>query len=126
MVAKDWGRAGKELMFNVYRVSVLFSFRFCLFRAAPVAYGSFQAGVPIKAATAGLHHSHSSARSEPHLRSTPQLMATPDPRPTEQGQGWNLCPHGYPSSLLPLSHSGNSEFQFFKMKKFLGMHSATA
>ena len=25
----------------------------------------------------------------------PQLMAIPDPRLTEQGQGSNLCPHGY-------------------------------
>ena len=28
---------------------------------------------------AGLHHSHSNARSEPRLWPTPQLMATPDP-----------------------------------------------
>ena len=25
----------------------------------------------------------------------PQLMAMPDPLPTEQGQGLNLRPHGY-------------------------------
>ena len=24
-----------------------------------------------------------------------QLMAMPDPQPTEQGQGWNPHPHGY-------------------------------
>ena len=29
------------------------------------------------------------------LRSTPQLTATPDPRPTERGQGSNLNPHAY-------------------------------
>ena len=38
-----------------------------LFRAAPVAYGSSQARGRIRAATAGLHHSHSNSRSEPHL-----------------------------------------------------------
>ena len=35
-------------------------------------------GVKVGAATAGLHHSHSNTRSELHLQSTPQLMATPD------------------------------------------------
>ena len=41
----------------------LFSY-FCYFRAAPVAYGNSQATGRIGAAAAGLHHSHSSARSE--------------------------------------------------------------
>ena len=41
-----------------------------------------------------LRHSHSNGRSEPCLRPTPQLMAMPDPWPTEQGQGSNLHPHG--------------------------------
>ena len=31
------------------------------------------------AAAAGLIHTHSNVGSEPHLRPTPQLMATPDP-----------------------------------------------
>ena len=44
---------------------------FCLFRAAPAAYGSSQARGPVGATAAGLHHSHS--RSEPRLRPTPQL-----------------------------------------------------
>ena len=46
----------------------------------------------IGATAASLRHSH--AGSEPHLRPTPQPMAAPDPSPTEQGQGSNLCPHG--------------------------------
>ena len=53
---------------------------FCLFafsRAAPT-YGGSQARGLIRAAAADLRHSHSNARSEPHLRSTPQLMAMPD------------------------------------------------
>ena len=76
---------------------VFLFFLFCLFvfsRAAPVAYGGFQARGPIGAIAAGLYHSHSNIRSEPHLQPTPQLMATPDPQPTEQGQGSNLQPHG--------------------------------
>ena len=32
----------------------------------------------------GSNHSHSNAGSELCLRPTPQLMATPDPQPTEQ------------------------------------------
>ena len=62
---------------------------------APYAYGGSQARSQIRAVAAGLHHSHSNTRSEPHLQSTPQLTAMPDPEPTEQGQGLNLHPHGY-------------------------------
>ena len=46
--------------------------------AAPGAYGSFQAGGGIEATAAGLYHSHSNARSEPHLHPIPQLTAMPD------------------------------------------------
>ena len=35
------------------------------------------------------------AGSEPHLRPMKQLVAMPDPEPSEQGQGLNLHPHGY-------------------------------
>ena len=73
---------------------------FYLFRAALVAYGSSQArGLIGAAAATGLCHSHSNARSMPHLQPTPQLMATPDPQPTERGQGWNPRPHGCQSGL---------------------------
>ena len=44
-------------------------------RAAPVAYGSFQARGQSGAAAAGLHHSHCKAGSELHLQPTPQLTA---------------------------------------------------
>ena len=54
-----------------------------LFRATPAAYGSSQARGLIGATAAGLHHNHSNMRSEPRLRSTSQLMAMLDPRPTE-------------------------------------------
>ena len=43
-----------------------FFFVVVLFRAAPTAYGS-QARDQIRAAAASLHHSPSTARSEPHL-----------------------------------------------------------
>ena len=51
----------------------------CPSRAVPVAYGSSQVRSLIGAVAASLHHSHSNTRSEPHLQSTPQLMAMPDP-----------------------------------------------
>ena len=56
-------------------------FFFCLFAiswAAPAAYGGSQARGQIAAIAAGLHQSHSSAGSEPHLRPTPQFTATLD------------------------------------------------
>ena len=53
-----------------------FYFIFCLFRATLMAHGGSQARGRIGATAAGLHHSHSNARSEPHLRPIPQLTAT--------------------------------------------------
>ena len=50
-----------------------------LFLGGPHPYGGSQARGPIGAAAADLHHSHSNKGSEPRLRPTPQLMATPDP-----------------------------------------------
>ena len=52
---------------------------FCLFRAAPVACGGFQARGRIGAVATSLYHSQSNASSEPCLRPIPQLMAMPDP-----------------------------------------------
>ena len=59
-----------------------FFFFFCLFafsRAAPAAYGGSQARGLIGAVAAGLRQSYSNTGSEPRLRPTPQLTATPDP-----------------------------------------------
>ena len=56
-----------------------FFFFFSFSRAAPAAYGGSQARGWIGAIAAGLHHSHSNTRSEPHLQPTPQHTATPDP-----------------------------------------------
>ena len=53
-----------------------------------------EAKCPIGASAASLHHSYSNPRSEPGLQPILQLMATPDPQPTEQGQESNPQPHG--------------------------------
>ena len=54
-------------------------FLFCLFRAAPAAYGGSQARGQIGAVAACLGQRQSNTRSEPRLRSPPQLTATLDP-----------------------------------------------
>ena len=61
------------------QIDSFFFFFFCLFRAAPKAYGSSQARDPIEAVAIGLRQSHSNTGSEPHLWTTPQLTATLDP-----------------------------------------------
>ena len=66
---------------------VMAGISFCLFRAAPAAYGGSQARGRIQDTVAGLHHSHSNTESEPHLPPIPQLKVTPDPEPIERGQG---------------------------------------
>ena len=83
---------GKRVRYRLERPVVLF-FGGGGFKAAPAAYGSSQPRDRTGAIAAGLHHSHSNVGSEPSLRPTPQLTATPDP--TEHGQGLNLHPHGY-------------------------------
>ena len=52
---------------------------FLLFRAVPVVCGTSQAKGRIGAVASGLCHSHSNARSEPHLQPTPQFTAMLDP-----------------------------------------------
>ena len=49
----------------------------------------------IGAVATGLHHSHNNMGSKLRLCPIPQLMATLDPRPTEQGQGSDPHPWGY-------------------------------
>ena len=62
-----------------YNFNFFLFFFFLLFRAVPTAYGGSQAWGPIRATAASLHHSHSNSGSDPSLRPTPQLKATPDP-----------------------------------------------
>ena len=52
---------------------------FAFFKAAPMAYGGFQAMGLIRATAAGLYHSHSNVGSKPHLQPTPHLTAMEDP-----------------------------------------------
>ena len=63
-------------MFHNILHNNLFWFLVFVLRAAPAAYGSSQARGQIGARADG--HSHSNARSEPHLQPTLQLVSTPD------------------------------------------------
>jgi len=56
----------------------LFFGLFAISWAAPAAYGGSQARGPIGAVADSLRQSHGNAGSEPRLRPTPQLTATPD------------------------------------------------
>ena len=60
-------------------VDIFDYFIFLLFRATPAAYGGFQARGQIRAIATDLCHSCSNMGSEPRLRPTLQLTATPDP-----------------------------------------------
>ena len=88
-------------------------FFFSLFSAIPTAHGGSQARGQIGSTAASLHHSH--AGSELRLEPTPQLTATLDLQPTEQGQGSNPQPHGYELGSLLLSHNGNSSMSLHKL-----------
>ena len=80
-------RAGKRKLLPFWCVggvwtrvlSLSLFFFFCLFKAIPAAYGGSQARGLIRAAAAGLHHSHSNFKSEPCLGSASQLTATLGP-----------------------------------------------
>ena len=62
-----------------YTICQLLTFFFCLFGAAPTAYGGSQARGLIRAVAASLCHSYSNAGCELSLRPTPQLTAMQDP-----------------------------------------------
>ena len=69
-----------EIIFTT-RLWKLFLFLFFFFLGLHLwqAYGSSQARGQIGGTAADLCHSHSTSRSEPHLRPTPQFAAIPDP-----------------------------------------------
>ena len=86
---------GSSAIAGIWYSSFFFFFLvFCLFGAAPMAYGGSQARGLTGATASSLCQSHSNARSEPRLRPTPQLMATADPRPPERDRESNPQPHG--------------------------------
>ena len=70
------GGATTELLY--WELFFFFFLSFCLFRATPTAYGGSQARGQMGAIAAGLHYSHSNARSKPRSPPTPQLTATTD------------------------------------------------
>ena len=97
-IVNRWANDSKKTKKKSPTQASLFAFLFVclfvlLFRATPMACGSSQARGWIRVTAASPCHSHSNAWSKPCLRPTPQLMAMPDPWPTERGQGWNLHPH---------------------------------
>ena len=66
----------EEILFiYIYLIKKIFFF----FRATPEAYRGSQARGLNRAVAAGLHHSHSNARSELHWQPTHQLTAKLDP-----------------------------------------------
>ena len=74
---RNWGMNWALWGVTIISLLVTYSFfSFLLFKAKPAAYGSSQARSWIRAAAAGLCHSHSNAGSEPHLWPIQQLMAT--------------------------------------------------
>ena len=80
-------RSSRSFVFNFFCLSLLL--------------GS-QARGPNGAVVISLRQGHSTVGSEPCLGPTPQLMANPDPEPTEGGWGSNLGPPGCQSvSLTP-------------------------
>ena len=68
---------------------------FFLFKAAPVAYRCSQSRGQIGELAASLPHNHINARFQLPPWPTPQLMATLNPQPTDQGHGSNLHPYGH-------------------------------
>ena len=85
----------KWLMANFLRDFFFFFWSFCLFKAAPTAYGSSQARGLIGAVASSLHHSYSNRGSKLHLGPTLQLTAAQDLQPTERGQESNPKPHSF-------------------------------
>ena len=83
-------------------------FYFFLFRATPVTYRSSQAKGRMRAAAAGLCHSHSNARLELCMQPAHSSWQHWIFNPNEQDQGSNLHPHGYKLGSLLLNHKGNS------------------
>ena len=68
-MAKD-GKRGRNILEDLLErwiPELILFFFFCLFRAAPTAYGGSQARGLIGAVAAGLRHSHSNTGSKPCL-----------------------------------------------------------
>ena len=80
----------------------------CLFRATPTAYGGSQARSQIRAAAAGLHHSHSN-----QIRATSVTCAIAQGNAgSEWGQGLNPGHSGKSTESQPLDHQ-RSPWSYF-------------
>ena len=64
---------------SAYIIIIIIILVFCLFRAAPMAYGGSQTRGLIGVAAASLRQGHTNVGSKPCLLSTPQLTEMPDP-----------------------------------------------
>ena len=97
---------------EIYWLSFFFSF-FLSFKSASVAYRRFQAKGQIRAAAAGLHHSHSNARSELWLQ--PRLQCGNAGTLIHWvGAGIEPASSRTPCWVPnPLSHNGASEIHWF-------------
>ena len=82
-------------LYNIFLSCTLLVIYIFPFMAVPVTYGNSQAKGWIGAAAEAYSTSQGNTGSKPHLWSTPYLAATPDPKPTEWGQGSNLHTPGY-------------------------------
>ena len=70
-------------------------------------------GVESELQLPSLHHSHSNAGSELHLRPTPQLTAMPDPSPPSEVRDQTHILMDTSQVCNPLSHKRHSFFFFF-------------
>ena len=73
------GRVAKEGLAEVVVLVFVVVLFLSFFRGASTAHGGSQDRGQIGAVATSLCHSHSNARSEPHLQATPQCMVMPDP-----------------------------------------------
>ena len=80
-----------------------------------------QARGGIRAAAAGLGNSHSNARSQPHLRPTPQLAAMLDCDSLSKARDWTCILMDTSQVLNPLSHNRNS-LNFFLIRLSLSIN----
>ena len=95
-------------------INILFIYLFLLFRASPVAYGSFQARGLFRATVANLHHSHSNARSESLTFTTGHVNARSLTPPSWARDRTSILMDAK-SGLLPLSHNRNSWLIFLML-----------
>ena len=101
-------------------MKMAFYFILFFFRTIPMAYGGSQAGSLIGATAANLCCSHSNARSEQHLRPTPQLMAMLNPQPSK-ARDWT-CNLMVPSWIrFHWAKMGTPQNGFFDLEIYLGV-----